>query len=462
MFIYQLFGDNKKFNQIINNLPIYSSDNNLTLFNNFIQELYQDLKYFKYDYEIKQIINDLLIPDNNKYLSKIDYGTFFFGSSFSYSYEENINKVINISDEQIFYNIIRKYSNKKLDPKLLPLDPSVNLKLCDEVFNINIYLINFLLYKNNYLKICSYQRINTMISYLQNDDKYFQQIINNLNLLSNDYRLFSKKFIKQINNKEETLGNYLYNNVIINQLIDMEKIKKENKENYNIICQHIFFKSLLLNNKFVDMKKILSYIYCGSHIHLLNIINILRPELLCLDLNQMYLIFAYGRLKVFNFLFENIPFIIFEILSQSNPLDLNIKFSYYDDIWCDYNWNEDNLDAPIVGGITEHENLIKLLLGLANEHKLTHIKWTDENKKKWIKYALNNKKYKFQRSHEDYFIEYDNLLSLLNLEFNLNDKQSIQTHIDLFGKKLTWEKIKLDCNENFLDLFFDTILENIN
>lgn len=466
MFIYKLFNNDRKFYDIINNLPIYSIDNNLTVFDDFFEELYQDLKYFKNDYDIKNTIYDLLIPGNNKYLTKIDYTTLLFGSFMSYSYGDNIEKIINIQDEQIFYNIIHKYSNKKLDPKLLPLDSSVNLTICEKVFNINTYLINFILCSNNYTKINSHLRINMITSYLPNNNKYFQQIINNLNLASDySFTYISKKaedfskYKNELDNKEEILGTYLHNNVIINTAIDLKKIKKENKENYKLIFLHTVFKSLLLNNKFVNINDILSYIYCGSHLHLLNLILILRFDLLTVDLNQIYLIFAYGRLKVFNFLIENIPYGVFKILSQSNPLDLNIDFSYEYDIWWEYNWNEDISDVPIVGGFVEHSNLITFLLDLSREHNFTHIKWTNENQKKWILCALECKKYKFRSRDSYYFIDYNELLLLLGLEFDFNNKESIQHHINIFGKKITWNKIKLDCSEKFLDLFFDTTFE---
>ena len=51
-----------------------------------------------------------------------------------------------------------------------------------------------------------------------------------------------------------------------------------------------------------------------------------------------------------------------------------------------------------------------------------------------------------------YFIKYSELVDIFELKFDFTNKQSIIQHIELFGKEATWDLIKNDCDENFLDL----------
>jgi hypothetical protein len=182
--------------------------------------------------------------------------------------------------------------------------------------------------------------------------------------------------------------------------------------------------------------------------------NTIRPELINLDLIGLKKIIYYGRIKVFEFLFFHIPYVILDLLSKSNPLDIS-DFEgvfYTDDIWNGTTLIENEYERKIIGS-KSHTQLINYIMEICKEKNYSHVKWTDPIKKYWVNLALE---YKLNLEYQDskYFIPYDELLQILELNFDLKNKESIQLHIDMFGKNATWNWIKDSSDENFLDLFF--------
>lgn len=65
---------------------------------------------------------------------------------------------------------------------------------------------------------------------------------------------------------------------------------------------------------------------------------------------------------------------------------------------------------------------------IAKEKNFVHIYWSDEIKKTWIDLAIRYK-----------HIKYDSLMEIFNLSFDFGDKESIKSHVKLFGRETTWK-----------------------
>lgn len=432
---------------MINKLPIYTDVSKLEIFDNFIDELYKDFNQLIPDFKFKEIIKYLLEPKNTPC-------TFSFYKLLdihmnSILCETFITNLIEIENDDIFYNIIKKYSNIYISSKDIQLDPSINLSPCLDEFNISETIFKYILKVNQdvfskNIYITNYDRLEKIIEYLPISNYYFRNILYQLNFQNSSS--FRKKYI---------LTKYIENNITIKTKINIENILNEQKDNFSELYKYILIKILIEKNKFEDFNEIINIMYNCSYIDLLNIINVIRPELISLNLIGLKKIIYYGRLKVFEFLFENIPYIILDLLSKSNPFDITDleDISYTEDIWDSKIWYERESEKVIIGR-KQHKELIDLILKICAEKNYNHVIWTDEIKKYWISLALQ---YKLEINYQDseYFIQYEKLLEIFNLKFELNNKESIQTHIKMFGKKSTWNWIKESSDENFLDLFFD-------
>ena len=422
-------------------LPIYLDKTKLILLDNFIGELYDDLHYIINDYEFRKFITYLLEPKNKPetlYLTKLfDYGLF--------QYDQYMQKLIEINDDEIFFNIINKYSSVYIGNKNIFLDPLVNLTLSNNEFNISKLIFNSMI--NNLNKqlskktyIISYDRLEKIVSYLPNSNNYFTKILYEFNYI---------RYINRIN-----LSKYITNNITNKTKIDIKKIESEKKESFLELYIYVLFKILFEHNKFEDFGEILNIMYCSSCLELLDMIVTIKPELINLDLIGLKKIIYYGRFNVFEFLFFNIPYVIMDLLSKSNPLDITelVDISYTEDIWNGTVWYESENEKRIIG-TRKHKELIDLIMSICAEKNYSHVLWTEDIKKYWINLALE---YKLELNYQDssYFISYDNLLELLELVFDSKNKDSIKSYYNMFGKKATWNWIKESCDENFLDLFF--------
>lgn len=93
-------------------------------------------------------------------------------------------------------------------------------------------------------------------------------------------------------------------------------------------------------------------------------------------------------------------------------------------------------------------------MSICGEKKYTHVVWTDDIKKYWIRRTIELNTIADESIEYEYFVSYDELKNILGLDFNFENKESIKKHIELFGKDKTWEIIKSKCDENFLNLLF--------
>lgn len=439
--IFKICGyESNKIKSLIEKLPIYSDKSKLLLLDNFIGELYEDLHFIIPNHKFINLIEYLLEQKNKPEILSFDK-IFNIRSIINIYFDD----LVEIKDDNIFNNIIDKYSCVFINSKDIPLDPLTNLTLSNEEFNISKQVFNYILNKSNDYKkekyIISQSRLEKIIIHLPKSNYYFTSIIYTLN------------FVKYY--KKKNLSEYIKKNITEKTSIDFEKIQIDEKNNFLLLYFCALFKILIEHNKFEYFGEILNLLYCCSHLDLLEMINLIKPELINLDLTGLKKIIYYGRLEIFEFLFFNIPYIILDLLSKSNPLDISdlTDISYTEDIWNGNIWFEKELDKQLIG-VGKHKELINLILSICAEKNYSHVCWTDVVKKKWINLALE---YKLNTNFQDYFyfISYDDLLKILELSFDIINKDSIQLHIKMFGKKATWNWIKVANNENFLDLFFE-------
>ena len=434
--------ESNKIKSLIENLPIYSSistdiyntNSNLVLLDNFIGELYDDFKDIIPEYKFCNFI-EYLLKENDK-PDILHFGKLLSSDLIYYS-------IINIEDPNIFNKIIDKYSNIFISNYTIPLDPKTKLTISNEKFNIS-YLIFKWIVVNNTNNNCDqitldYMKIQKIISHLSQSNYFCLTMIYKFNFIPNT----------------KNLSKYIEDNITCKTSINIEQIKKDEKKNFFKLYLYVWFKNFIEQNKFEDFNEILLKLYCGAHLEILELINVIKPNLIKLDLIMLQKIIYYGRFEVFEFIFFNIPHVILDLLSKSNPFDivgLN-DISYIDDIWNGQLYYENEKDNKFIGK-RDHVKLIDLIFAICAEKNYHHVQWTWKIKKDWVNLALE---YKSDIIGQDYyyFISYDELLKLLKLSFDIKNKESIQQHIDLFGKKATWNWITENSNENFLDLFFN-------
>lgn len=436
-FINLISWDKKTIIEKIINLPIYNDEKNLESFDNFITELYLDFKDIIPNYEFKDIIEYFLVKKNKP--ETIGYSKILSNRLISGS---TINNFLKTNNQIQFENIIGKYSNIKLSDKQIPIDESIGITLCNKIYNISDLIIsshisdltNTLSLKIE--ELIPFERLLLIIKNCSKTKNYLLNLLRGNKYLNND----EKK------NFEDT--------IIRKTIINLDEIKQEiNSFDYNQIYHIIIIKLLLINEIYYDIKPILSNLYCSSSIVILEMIQILKPELLDIDLELLKKIVFYGRFEVFEFLFFHIPWKILDLMASSNPLDLSIDndYIYIDDIWNGITWDNHENAKPIIGK-KNHKDLINLIIEIAKERGVTHIYWTNQIKKNWITLAIEFKIISGVFQDMRYFIKYSELVDIFELKFDFTNKQSIIQHIELFGKEATWDLIKNDCDENFLDL----------
>jgi hypothetical protein len=425
--------DKKKYLDLINQLEIYKNPSNLYKFKKFIVEFNDDFSKILSNYKIKESIMYLLEQKN--YPLKLKYIDLLENKITRHDY---IISILKLPDKDILY-MIEKYNNITLDNIILPLDSKTKLSIdLSDKLNLSNEIINFLTNHNVDQIPINFDLLENLIKKISNEFVIIKKIIKNLQLCE-----YTDINIKNINKYITLKTNININNELFSEY--------ELKEIYDIII----FKLVLENHNFENFDDVLTKIYCGSNILLLEMIYILRSGLLDINLQQLQKIIYYGRFKVFILLLECIPWKILEILSQSNPFDLSgMNIRYKNDLWDGISWNNDENDKLIIGkNDREHKKLIEYIFMIAKEKNFVHIVWSEPIKKYWIGLTISYKNNDNNQS-KFYFINYDELLKIFNLTFDFTDKKSIIKHIELFGRKNTWtyiiNKYKLD--DSILDI----------
>lgn len=214
-------------------------------------------------------------------------------------------------------------------------------------------------------------------------------------------------------------------------------------------------KLFVENNVFNNFNEILDIAYCRSALSFIEMVVVLRFDLLDIDLPMLKKIIYYGRFEVFEKIYWNVPWKILSILEANNPFDLtNCECDYTEDINGGSHWGNDERERRIIGK-KEHKKLFDMILSIAKEKNYYHVAWTDEIKSQWIKMAISNDACEDYSQDSRYFVNYKELKEIFGYEFDFGSKESIKTHIELFGNSHTWEIIKSNCDEKFLDLLFD-------
>lgn len=446
--------DVKKITEQITSYTIYKDFNNLITIDNFICELYNDLSSFCSKWKFKEFVKKLFTKHNSPMI--ITYASIFNDVFMVHSLKNNIEdyiKFFEMEDFVKFEKIILKYSKVKLTNEILPIEPSTQIVIEENNFNLSNILVKKLKILINSFN--SYDcNPNTIISFISNFNQNKLKLLFSLVDEKTKYDflkslLFNDLFPRELNNKI----NKLINETNINFINEIDKAL------IFIMPKLIFVlsKIIVINETFENFNKILDIAYSLSNISFIEMINILKPELLDINLIMLKKILYYGRFKVFEKLYWEIPWKVLSILEKYNPFYIgNEDFNYIDDIYDGKYWDNDECDKIIIG-TKQHAQLFKLIMSIAQEKNFTHICWTDEIKSQWvglaIEYNLNNK----NLLNAEYFVSYAELKEIFGFELDFTSKKSIKQHILLFGKANTWKLIKssCECNEDFLDLLFD-------
>lgn len=467
---------------LIKKLDIYDDELNLKAINEFISELYSDLKSICSNYNFTNFVK-ILFTQNDKEI-KLDYNIIFnclfsYSSIYSCGYHnnkiDNYIKFFELNDDE-FKRILTKYSNIKITDKFIPLDPKTkiilsnkNYSLSNEISNkiINIIVKNDGGLKNEISKLTQ-SKLEFILTLSTKNNFYLKELLftfdrkitrnngnNNGNNSDNDSDNGNDSDSDNDSDNDNNNNNKKIMPDIFNELI----IRTEINFIKDIKCSHhmmfVVIKILILNNVFDNFSKILDIIYSRSNIHVINMISILRPELLDINLTLLNKIIYYGRYDVFKTLFFHIPYKILPILKESNPFDISkIKINYTDDINGGSHWGNDEQERPIIGK-KNHAKLIKFIFKIASEKNYTHICWTNEIKKYWLNIAISNINCNQYDQDDEYFVSYKELLEILKLKFDFTNKESIKEHIDLLGRNRTWDVIISTSDDKFLDLLFN-------
>ena len=430
----------------INLMEIYKDFEKLKLLDDFLKNFIDDFEPYMNTWNISDLIKMLLRPSDKEIILTFQK---LLGKDM-YDLELILNKIILSDNIDKFKHIINKYSKTKLSDLVIPLDPITMITLSKDEFNIASLIVNLALRnhkipynKKNYIEFDKLEILTSLIAKENNYMETIIQIIKSTGIRS--VREIESKVIIKTNTTIEML----------NEIIGINN-RKESIFGYGYML--VFFKLLLINSVYNNFKEILTMLYCCSMLSLLEMINTLKPELIDLDQKQLMKIIYYGRAKVFDFLFFNIPYKILDILKNSNPFDLSLFGddlpSYIDDIDNGLYLNNDEREKRIVATTDiKHLKLIESIIQISLEKSYNHIIWTDEIKIQWMKLCQEYKQDTLTL-YSLYFISEEDLLKLFNLKFDIKNKEDIDKHIKLFGKKITWSWIKNKADETILDLFF--------
>ena len=434
--IYNIY-DNKEIINLICSCDIYKDIDNLIKIDNFICELYEDLIPFCSKWDIDKIIKKFFTKNN--YQLKISYHMIFNDIFALGTFSSDLEKFVNffeITDFELFEKIIIKYSNIKLTDKQIPIEPTTNIILSVDDFNLSNILLSRMI---NHINSCFGKKLD-FIKKL-NQDK--------LDLLFANVKK-TNSFLEKI------LFNYKYSN---NTNLKIKKLIIKTQIDFNNITSSEFnfvlLKLLVENNVFDNFNEILNIAYCRSSLSFIDMIVELRFDLLDIDLSMLKRIVYYGRFDVFEKIYWNVPWIILSILETNNPFDLtDCEYDYTDDINGGSHMGNDECDRKIIGK-KKHKELFDMILLIAKEKNYSHVDWTDEIKSQWIKMAITINDYDDCSQDSKYFVNYTELKEIFGYEFDFGSKEDISHHIKLFGKLHTWQIIKSKCDEKFLDLLFD-------
>lgn len=423
--------NNEKIIDLINSCEIYKNLDNLILLDNFICELYDDLIPFCSIWELETIVEIFFKKNNYEY--KISYCN-TFDKIFSITiFSDKLDKYENFlktKDLELFKKIIGKYSNIKLSDKLIPIEPSLNLVISNNNFNLsNVILLKIVdelcttcTIKHKLLDNITQDKLEFLLSRVEKKNIFLKKI------------LFSNNYPNVINTK-----------MIVSTQIDFSTLKTKT-------LLFLLSKLLVQNNIFTDFNTILEIAYSRSAISFIEMISILKPELLDINLLMLKKIIYYGRFEIFKKIFWEIPWKIHEVLREHNPFDLmGCEINYIDDIYNGVDWRNNERYKNIIG-TKKHKELFEMILSICSEKNYSHVVLTKQIKSQMMELAL---KYATQTNSlkSIYFANYDELKEIFKCEFELDfkSKESIAQHIKLFGKLATWNLIKAKCDENFLD-----------
>lgn len=424
---------------LVRSCNMYDDKNDLISIDNFICELYDDLIPFSNNWDFNKIIK--LFFTRNNFQTQISYKK-IFNIIFAFSEFENDNvmsnydKILNISDFELFKSIVKKYSNIKLSDKLVQPKSTTNIVISDDNYNLSSLLMIKIIIQINknydYIKKINSDKLELLLLNIKKTNIFLEQI-----LLSNNYPNRLETIIIELINKTQ---------------IDFANIKQKE-------FTFVLAKLLVENNIYNDFNSILNIVYCRSALSFIEMISILKFELLDIDLMMLKKIIYYGRFDVFEKLYYNIPWKILSILEKHNPLDLDITncdFDYSDDVNGGDFWDNE-LGRKVIGE-KKHKELCKMILSIAEEKNYSHISWTDKIKLQWMELVIINENKVDQLYYSQaslYFVDYTTLIEIFNYKFDFESRESIKNHIKLFGKLNTWKIIKSQCDEKFLDLLLE-------
>lgn len=289
-------------------------------------------------------------------------------------------------------------------------------------------IIRYLIFTRDKIFI-KYDLLKYLINKMSNINFIIKKIVEEIQLFDFDNNIINYINDNITNKINIDIGEILSDKILYNALYSSNKI---------ILI--IIFKLILENHKIKIFNEILTTLYCGSNMLLLEMIKNKNSSLINVNLLQLKKIIYYGRYTVFLFLMDIIPWKIYELMSQSNIFDLQVEkiINYKEDLL--YQSGDFN-DEYIGYEELKHVELIKYITSISKAKNYSHIMWTDEIMIFWITLSINNMKNK--EYLRNYFISYENLLNILNLNFDFNNKDSIKLHIKYCGRETTWKLITL-------------------
>lgn len=194
--------NNKKIIDLICSCDIYKDNENLIKIDNFFCELYEDLSPFCSNWNFEKII-EIFFTKNNHQL-RMSYSMIFdklftFGT-FSDGLEHYV-KFFETTDFELFKKIIDKYSNVKLTDKQTPIEPTTNIILSADNFNLSDVLmsriINEIRYsfakKLDFIKKLSQDKLELLFPNVKKTNSFLSNILTN-----NEYPNNTNSKIKEL------------------------------------------------------------------------------------------------------------------------------------------------------------------------------------------------------------------------------------------------------------------------
>lgn len=213
----------------------------------------------------------------------------------------------------------------------------------------------------------------------------------------------------------------------------------------------------LLKNGFLclddepSFTQLITSLFSRSAITYLELFEKYYPKRILLTHNLIKKAVLYGRYRVLEFLEKYYKPKLLELLSETNPYDIdidNFRHFYINDIWDNWTWGNDECEKPV---IKQHEinhfKVIKMLDRISSDHK-TMINLNEDVLKKWIKISLLN-------PYIPYLLDYKKILTKYFGEVTtLNSRNSVVKLVDLIGYKYAW-RIVSNMNSDILKILLD-------